>query len=63
MINKTFIIGITGNIATGKSVIRRMLANAGVMTIDADVLANRMIYPGGPAYQAVIAAFGPEIKT
>ena len=63
MINKTFIIGITGNIATGKSVIRRMLANAGVMTIDADVLANRMIYPGGPAYQSVIAAFGPEIKT
>lgn len=63
MINKTFIIGITGNIATGKSVIRRMLANAGVMTIDADVLANRMIYPGGPAYQAVIEAFGTEIKT
>ncbi len=63
MINKTFVIGITGNIATGKSVIRRMLANAGVMTFDADVLANRMIYPGGPAYQAVIEAFGTEIRT
>ncbi|MFU8826410.1 MAG: dephospho-CoA kinase [Brevefilum sp.] len=61
MINSTRIIGITGNIATGKSVIRRMLANAGVFGIDADTLANRMLYPGGSAYQQVIAAFGPSI--
>lgn len=63
MINSTFIIGITGNIATGKSVIRRMLANAGILGIDADVLAHRMFYPGGPAYQTVIEAFGSEIKS
>lgn len=61
MIDKTFIIGITGNIATGKSVVRRMLVNAGAFGIDADVLANRMLYPGAPAYQAVIHAFGPHI--
>jgi dephospho-CoA kinase len=61
MINSTTIIGITGNIATGKSVIRRMLANTGVVGIDADVLAHRMLYPGGPAYLAVIEAFGPGI--
>lgn len=63
MINSTFMIGITGNIATGKSVIRRMLANAGIFGIDADNLAHRMIYLGGPAYQPVIDAFGEEIKT
>lgn len=63
MINSTFTIGITGNIATGKSVIRRMLANAGIIGIDADNLAHRMIYPDGPAYQSVIDAFGEDIKT
>jgi dephospho-CoA kinase len=63
MINSSVTIGITGNIATGKSVIRRMLANTGVFGIDADGLANRMIYPGGRAYQQVIEAFGPEIKS
>jgi len=63
MINSTTTIGITGNIATGKSVIRRMLANAGVFGIDADSIANRMLYPGGGAYQGVIEAFGPEIKS
>lgn len=63
MINATFTIGITGNIATGKSVIRRMLANAGAPGIDADVLAHRMYYPGGPAYQSIIEAFGSQVLT
>ena len=61
MINQSFIIGITGNIATGKSVIRRMLENAGAFTMDADFLAHRMLYPGGPAYQPVIDTFGSQI--
>ena len=63
MINSSFVIGITGNIATGKSVIRRMLSNLGVLGIDADTLANRMLYPGGKAYNQVIEIFGTEIKT
>ena len=63
MINSTVTIGITGNIATGKSVIRRMLSNSGVFGIDADAIANRMLYPGGYAYQSVLEAFGSEIIT
>ena len=63
MINQSFIIGITGNIATGKSVIRRMLENAGAFTMDTDFLAHRMLYPGGPAYPSVVDAFGPQILT
>jgi dephospho-CoA kinase len=55
------IIGLTGNIATGKSVVRRMLENCGALGLDADVIAHRMMYPGGPAYQPVIDAFGEEI--
>lgn len=55
------IIGITGNIATGKSVVGHMLANSGGLEIDADVVANRMLYPSGPAYESVIEAFGEAI--
>ncbi len=55
------IIGITGNIATGKSVVRRMVANSGAMEMDADTLAHRLIYRNGPCYPDVIAAFGEEI--
>jgi len=61
MTNSTTIIGITGNIATGKSVVRRMLANAGAFGLDADVIAHRMIYSQGPAFQAVVSAFGQDI--
>jgi len=61
MINQSFIIGVTGNIATGKSVIRRMLGNAGALTIDADHVAHRVLYPGSSAYQAVIKNFGAQI--
>ncbi len=61
MKNDALIIGITGNIATGKSVIRRMLENSGSLGVDADVLAHRMIYPQGPAFQSVGKAFGEAI--
>lgn len=55
------IIGLTGNIATGKSVVRRMLVNHGALGIDADVIAHRVLYPGGTAYKPVIEAFGDQI--
>lgn len=55
------IIGLTGNIATGKSVIRRMLANCGALEIDADMIAHRIMYPGGPAYPKIVDAFGETI--
>jgi len=55
------IIGLTGNIATGKSVVRRMLANSGALGIDADEITHRMLYPESPIYTSVIEAFGREI--
>lgn len=57
------IIGITGNIATGKSVVGHMLANSGGLQIDADVVANRMLYPNGPSYRPAIETFGKDILT
>lgn len=56
-----FIIGLTGNIATGKSVVRRMLEHLGAYTIDADSLAHRAIARGAPGYQPVVNLFGKWI--
>jgi dephospho-CoA kinase len=53
-----YIIGLTGNIATGKSVVRRMLEHLGAYTIDADALAHRVISKGAPGYQPVLDMFG-----
>ncbi len=52
------IIGLTGNIATGKSVVRRMMEHLGAYTIDADALAHRVISKGAPGYQPTIDRFG-----
>ncbi len=56
-----YIIGLTGNIATGKSVIRRMLEHLGAYSIDADSLAHRAIARGAPGYQPVVDLFGKWI--
>jgi dephospho-CoA kinase len=53
-----FVIGLTGNIATGKSVVRRMLEHLGAYTIDADALTHRAYAKGAPGYQPVIDKFG-----
>ena len=52
------IIGLTGNIATGKSVVRRMAEHLGAYTIDADALSHRVISKGAPGYQSVLDRFG-----
>ena len=56
-----YVIGLTGNIATGKSVVRRMLEHLGAYTIDADALSHRAIARGAPGYQPVVEAFGKFI--
>jgi len=52
------VIGLTGNIGTGKSVVRRMLEHLGAYGIDADALAHRAIAKGAPGYQQVVQMFG-----
>jgi dephospho-CoA kinase len=53
-----YVIGLTGNIATGKSVVRRMLEHLGAYTIDADALSHRVISKGAPGFQPVLDRFG-----
>ncbi len=58
-----YVIGLTGNIATGKSVVRKMLEHLGAYGIDADALAHRAIAQDAPGYQPVIDTFGSWILT
>ena len=58
-----YIIGLTGNIATGKSVVRRMLEHLGAYTIDADALSHRAIAKDAPGYKPAVETFGKWILT
>lgn len=58
---KPYVIGLTGNIATGKSTVLDYLATRGAHVIDADKLTHRAMAPGGPAYQAIVDAFGAAV--
>ena len=61
MARRSLVIGRTGNIATGKSTILNYLIEKCATIIDADKLGHRVIEPGGPAYDAVVRAFGKGI--
>lgn len=55
------VIGLTGNIATGKSMVLRLLAELGAEIVDADQVAHQVMEPGQPAYQAIVRAFGTDV--
>jgi dephospho-CoA kinase len=52
------VIGLTGNIATGKSLVLRMLQELGATVIDADKLVHQLMKQGSPVYQAIVEEFG-----
>ena len=58
-----FVIGITGNIGTGKSVVRRMLEHLGAYGIDADFLGHEAMKKGSIGYDQVVDSFGVGILT
>jgi len=55
------VIGLTGNIGVGKSTVMALLAGLGAVGIDADKVAHQVMEPGQPAYQQIVARFGPPI--
>lgn len=59
---RKFIIGLTGNIATGKSAVLRMAAEKGALTLDADKIVHQIL-DNDPSMQAAIAvAFGEQLR-
>jgi dephospho-CoA kinase len=59
--NKPFVIGLIGNLGTGKSQVRRMLERLGGLGIDADQLSHRVLAQNSPVYQRVVNLFGSGI--
>ncbi len=56
-----YLIGLTGNIACGKSAVVAMLRELGAHTLDADHVTHELQRPGQPVYEQIVAAFGPGI--
>jgi dephospho-CoA kinase len=54
-------VGLTGGIGSGKSTVGDLLVQRGAILIDADRIAREVVVPGGPAYEPLVARFGPGI--
>lgn len=54
-------VGLTGNVAAGKSRVAARWRQHGAWVVDADALARAAVAPGAPGWHAVVAAFGPEV--
>ena len=61
MTANSLVVGLTGNIATGKSTLLDYFSRRGAFIIDADKLAHQAMSHDGIAYQAVVAEFGASI--
>ena len=54
-------IGLTGNVASGKTSVARLFAEWGATLIDADAIVHQLQCAGTPVYAAIVRRFGPEI--
>ncbi|WP_426986011.1 dephospho-CoA kinase [Pseudarthrobacter sp. Y6] len=54
-------IGLTGGIASGKSVVASRLAELGAVLVDADALARDVVEPGTPGLARVVESFGADM--
>lgn len=54
-------VGLTGNIAAGKSTVAEVWRSLGATVVDADELARRAVDPGTPAFSAIAAEWGEQV--
>lgn len=59
--NKTFHLGLTGGIGSGKSTVARLFAACGAFVIDADVVSRGVTGKEGLAMPAIVEQFGPQV--
>jgi dephospho-CoA kinase len=55
------LVGLTGGIASGKSVVAARLGEHGAVVIDADAIAREVVEPGTPALARIAEEFGPGV--
>jgi dephospho-CoA kinase len=55
------VIGLTGNIASGKSAVAELLARRGARIVDADVLSREVVTPGSRALADIVKEWGPSV--
>lgn len=55
------LVGLTGGMASGKSLVAGMLRSLGAVVIDADAIARQVVEPGSPVLGEIAAAFGPSV--
>jgi dephospho-CoA kinase len=56
-------IGLTGGIASGKSIVAQMFVDLGAALVDTDQLAREVVAPGQPGLDAIRKVFGPRVLT
>ena len=56
-----YTIGLTGGIASGKTTVSNLFAEAGAAVVDADIAARKVVEPGQPSLEKIADAFGKEI--
>ena len=57
------VIGLTGGIGSGKTVVANLFSALGVPVVDADEMAREVVTPGRPAYEEIVREFGTEVLT
>ena len=55
------IVGLTGGVASGKTVVSQVLREEGAYIIDADQIARELVQPHQPAWNELVKVFGEEI--
>src|SRR5947207_576944 len=55
------VVGITGGLATGKSLVTRMLDDRGAITFSADEAARAVLNVGGDVLAAIVREFGAQV--
>lgn len=56
-------VALTGGLASGKSTVGRKFEHLGCLLVKLDELGHQVLLPGGNAYDAVLAEFGPGVLT
>ena len=63
MTTRTYRVGLTGGIASGKSTVAKFFGALGVPILDSDQIAREVVEPGQPPLEKLVERFGPTILT